>query len=183
METWQIVTGAVVAIAPWIVGCIYLMVRAPRQQTGVVSDPLTSVAVPAHQPMDVVLQTMAARLGVVEADTRMIATQLASVNELQARMVALEAAMPSIQTAYESYADQISRTDKRDTERVRRTEKVAEKQEALTAGEVAAEMTAIAGSEPVQANGQDMSEDELKVARARAGIVGSGGRGRRKTGA
>jgi len=182
METWQIILAAVVLILPWVVGIIILVTRASRQQTGVVSDPLTSVAVPAHQPMDVVLQTMAARLGVVEADTRMIATQLASVNELQARMVALEAAMPSIQTAYESYADQISRTDKRDTERVRRTEKIVEKQEAMTAGEVAAEMTAIAGNEPTP-NGAQLSEDELKSARARAGIVGSGGRGRRKTGA
>jgi len=180
METWHPLLQAFVMSVPWIVGCIYLVMRASRQQTRVVSDLPTTAALPAHQPIDVVLQTMAARVGVVEADTRMIATQLASVNELQARMVALEAAMPSIQTAYESYADQIARTDKRDTERVRRTEKVAEKNEAKTAGELAAEMTGIAQNESVPANGQEMSEDELKSARARAGVVGSGGRGRRK---
>lgn len=181
MQTWHYIVGGFVLVVPWIMA-IVMMVRRPRsQQTGVVSDTLATATPTPHQPMDVVLQTMAARLGVVEADTRLIATQLGQVNELHAKMVALEAAMPSVQAAYESYADQIARTDKRDTERVRRTEKVEEKRQTQTAGEAAAAMIGTAANDPGQEHDvKSMTEDEILAARQRAGIRGSGGRGRRK---
>jgi len=185
METWHYIAGGFVLVIPWLVMAIFFVTRGRRQQTGVVSDTLspaiaavTTAVAPVHQPMDVVLAAMAARLGVVEADTRVIATQLNAVNELQVRLAAVESAIPAVQSAFESYADQISRTDKRDTERVRRTEKVQEKAEAKTAGEAAAEM--MDGAQPLPAAAVP---NEVADQRARAGVVGQGGRQRhRKTG-
>ena len=119
---------------------------------------------------------MSARVAALEGRLGTVAAELQGVAILQQRLAAVEAAMPSMQEAYEKYADSTARADKRATERARVE---AKSQKGFqTAGEAVADLIGGAGA------GGNPAPSQLAPPKNnnRAGVVGSGGRGRFGTG-
>jgi len=132
--------GLGAALVTVIIGCAsWVYLRGPqRQQTGVKGpqDPPETVPVPPP-PMGPLIEAFSQRLAASEGRVNAMAAQLEGLHVLQQRVSAIEANMPAVQEAYEKYADQVSRADKRNTERQRRSDKTS----GPTAGEAAAAMT------------------------------------------
>lgn len=176
MSTLQLVLVTSIPAAAIVMAALFLYLAAGRRQSQVID-----TVPPADRPavdstiQDNAIQAMSARLASVEGRIGVIAATLEGVTVLTGRVAAIETNMPAIQEAYERYADQIGRADKRDTERARRTMK----DQGMTAGEAAAALTGAAGvggnppptqpAAPTKTNGPRQS---------RAGVIGRGGRGR-----
>jgi len=162
------------AIFPVVLAVLFaiIYIRAVRRWQSLVTAP------PAPEPtavdptgLDSLLQSMSARVAATEGRLGAIAAELQGVAILQQRLAALEAAMPSMQEAYEKYGDQVARADKRATERDRVEKKSAGFQ---TAGE-AADLIGGAGA------GGNPAPTQLAPPpnNARSGVLGSGGRGKK----
>ena len=120
---------------------------------------------------DTAIQSLSARLAAIEGRIGGLAATLEGVPVLQQRMAAIETHMPALQEAYEKYADQISRADKRETERTRRNKK----DQGISAGEAAAALTGEADAGGTLQPTQSASPPSNT---SRAGILGQGGRNR-----
>jgi len=124
-----------------IVMGVFLWRAAGRQQSQPIDTPLPVRAEPLDTIVqDTAIQAMSARLASVEGRIGTIAATMEGIAVLQQRVAAIEVNMPAVQDAYEKYADQISRADKRNTERQRRTEKL----QGQSAGDAAAALTGAA---------------------------------------
>lgn len=136
--------GLGIGLVTLILGCAaWVLVRGPgRQQTGVKGPqgPAETVPVPPAA-MGPLIEAFSQRLAASEGRVNAMAAQLEGLHVLQQRVSAIEANMPAVQEAYEKYADQISRADKRNTERQRRSDKTS----GPTAGETAAAMALTTG--------------------------------------
>jgi len=161
----QIVALVVPSLIIVVIG-LFLLSVARRRQTQVASPP---------DPTDLspLIQTFSTRLAAAEGQVVNLVAGLQSIASLQARVGALEVLMPSVQEAFEKYADQTARADKRDTERVRRADQ--EEKKFQTAGDAAASLAGVVGgggTEPLPA------QPAASQNNGRAGVLGSGGRGK-----
>ena len=124
---------------------------------------------------DALISSLSQRLAATEGRLGTMAAQLEGIPQLQTRVASMETLMPSVQSAMEKYADVIHKAERRDTERHRREDTAANKEQP-TAGEAAAALTAGSGAggetppltQPGPANNKPMPW-----------LRGSGGRGRR----
>jgi len=157
-----------------VVSALFLWTVARRRQSQVVVAPGAAADPPAPTDIAPLIQTLSARLAAVEGQLVQQTAGLQAIATLQSRVAALEVLMPSVQEAFEKYADQTARADKRNTERLRRSEQEEEKFQ--TAGDAAAGLLDVAGgggNEPLPAQ-PAASQNSA----ARAGVIGSGGRGK-----
>jgi len=158
---------------------LILQVRASRRLHAVLlRAPVPSesaVAIPPEVGVsDALIASLSQRLAATEGRLGTIAAQLEGIPQLQTRVASLETLMPSVQSAMEKYADVIHKADRRDTERARREDTAANKEQP-TAGEAAAALVAVPGAggetppltQPGAANNKSMPW-----------LRGSGGRGR-----
>jgi len=157
-----------------IVSALFLWSVARRRQTQVGGPPGPDPTAPAPTDIAPLIQTLSARLAAVEGQLVQQTAGLQAIATLQSRVAALEVLMPSVQEAFEKYADQTARADKRNTERLRRSEK--EESKFQTAGDAAAGLLDVAGgggNEPLPAQPAASQNNGKRV-----GVVGSGGRGK-----
>lgn len=148
----------------------------PRQQTQVndhqVAEERNS-AVQAHREgLNQLIETFSARLAAAEGRLTAITAQLGGISALTLRLDGLESHMPSVQEAYEKYADQIGRADKRMTERQRRKEKT----DPQTAGEAAAQLASVAGVEAGFPSASATAPAAGNHSTKRPGVLGGAGR-------
>lgn len=167
---------AVIPVAAVVLMAVFLWVFARRQQTGLVAPPAPSVDPPDPLGMDALMTAISARLAAVEGRIGALAAGLEVVAVLTQRVAMMETNMPALQEAMEKYADQISRLDKRNTERVRRADADQSKNDNQSAGQAAADLVGAAGG------GSDPSPTQPAAPNPRIGVVGSGGRGRHRRG-
>lgn len=165
-----ILIASLAAVGILTAAFLYLAIRRQQSQNIVAPAPAAPVQVDTIV-QDTAIQAMSARLASVEGRIGSIAATMEGVAVLTQRVAAIETNMPAVQEAYEKYADQIGRADKRDTERQRRWNKSAGDQ---SAGDAAAALTGAAGAaggtpSPTQPAAPPNSQ-------ARPGILG-GGRG------
>jgi len=170
VSTFQIVQLTIVTVTCLVLVAVFLWYVAGRRQTRVTAPPAPPPPPSDPTSLDSLLQSMSARVAATEGRLGAIAAELQGVAILQQRLAALEAAMPSMQEAYEKYGDQVARADKRATERDRVEKKTSANFQ--TAGE-AADLIAGAG-----AGGNPAPTQLAPAQNNRAGVVGSGGRGR-----
>ena len=171
---------AVVVLAVILLIFLILQVRASRRLqtmvlTGVATPESAVVSLPEFGVSDALVASLSQRLAATEGRLSTMAAQMEGVAVLQSRVAAMEAAMPSVQSAMEKYADQIAKADKRDTERQRRADGVANKEQP-TAGEAAAALIAVpdAGGET-----PPLTQSGAANNKPMPWLRGSGGRGRR----
>lgn len=161
-----------IAVLALVVGTVFLWHLARRQQSQVIDTVPAADRPPVDSLIqDQAIQALSARLASVEGRIGVIAATLESVAVLNGRVAAIETNMPAVQEAYEKYADQISRADKRDTERARRNMK----DQGMSAGEAAAALTGGAGAGGTPPT-QPAPPQNNKT--PRPGVIGRGGRGR-----
>jgi len=170
VSTYQIVELAIVTACSLFLLAFFLWRHAERQQTQVVGPPAPPPIPTDPNGLDSLLQSMSARVAALEGRLGTVAAELQGVAILQQRLAAVEASMPSMQEAYEKYADSTARADKRATERARVEQKTQHSFQ--TAGE-AAELIGGAG-----AGGNPAPTQTAPSQNNRAGVVGSGGRSR-----
>jgi len=157
-----------------VVSALFLWAFARRRQTQVGSAPGPELTPPAPADLAPLIQSFSTRLAAAEGQLVQLVAGLQAVASLQSRVAALEVLMPSVQEAFEKYADQTARADKRNTERLRRSDK--EDAKFQTAGDAAAGLLDVAGgggSEPLPAQPAASPNSS-----PRAGILGQGGRGK-----
>ncbi len=161
------------SIARCFATIIVYTVNAARRRQLQVNDQLQLPPAAIADVGDSAITILSGRLAAIEGRMGPIVASLDSVALLQQRLAALEVNMPSMQEAMEKYADQIARTDKRDTERARRT--ATEEAKTQTAGDAAADLMGGAGA------GGNAPADTAGAAptSTRAGVLGQGGRRRR----
>lgn len=141
MSPLELTLLTAIPTAAIIVAAVFLWTAARRRQSQVTSHLQPVERAPVDRTIeDTAIQSLSSRLAVIEGRIGSIAATLEGVHVLQQRVAGIETAMPAVQEAYEKYADQISRADKRDTERLRRTEKM----QGQTAGEAAAALSGVA---------------------------------------
>lgn len=176
MPSDLVLLGIITAIA--LIVMAYFLTSPARHRQSQVNDPVQQPAVP---PVDVTIhdtaiQSLSARLAAIEGRIGTLSATLEGLPILQSQVAAMQTNMPSLQSAYEQYADQIARADKRDTERDRRSQKT----QAQTAGEAAAALTGVVGPGEETFEATHPATPQLS---GRSGVIGQGGRGRnRKTG-
>jgi len=170
--TLQVIALVVPSLVIVLTG-LFLWAAARRRQTQVVGPPAPTAALTDPTGLDSLLQSMSARVAAVEGRLGSVAAELQGVAILQQRLAAMEASMPSLQEAYEKYGDQVARADKRVTERARMERKTEANFQ--TAGDAAAVLSGAGG-----AGGETPALTQPPVPQngGRAGVVGSGGRGR-----
>jgi len=168
---WTEIVALVALVACLGVILALVLTRSPRrQQTQDISPPVPPTPPLDTAIQDTAIQSLSSRLAAIEGRIGAIAATLDGFHVLQQRVAAIETNMPALQEAYEKYADSINRADKRDTERLRRHEKM----QGQTAGEAAAALsseteaptTPLGPVSPINSDGK------------RIGILGHGGRGR-----
>jgi len=174
VSTFQIVELTIVTATCVSVFAVFLWTVARRRQSRVVGPPAPEATLTDPTGLDSLLQSMSGRVAAVEGRLGSVAAELQQVAMLQTRLAAIEAAMPSLQEAYEKYGDQVARADKRATERDRVERKTADKFQ--SAGEAAADLLGGAGTGGIPASTQPASPPKNNG--GRPGVVGSGGRGR-----
>lgn len=143
LTTVQLIIFTSSLAAVGILTAVFLYLGIRRQQSRHIDTP----APVAPSTVDTIvtdsaIQAMSARLAGVEGQIATMAASLQGVAVLQQRVASIETNMPAVQEAYEKYADQIGRADKRDTERQRRYDKTS----GQSAGEAAAALTGAAGA-------------------------------------
>ncbi len=159
--------GGLVALLGVILALI--LTRVPRSQLSQDRGlPVPPTPILDTRIEDTALQSLSARLAVVEGRIGTIAATLEGVHILTQRVASIETNMPAAQEAMEKYADSITRADKRDTERLRRFEKTS----GQTAGEAAAALQGAASPDA------ETAPQNNETGGKRAGILGQGGRGR-----
>ena len=176
MSTSIQIAVAVVPAVIMVVMMVFLWRVARRQQTQVTGPPAPPAAVLDPLGTDSLIQSISQRLAATEGRLGSVAAQLEGVAILQQRVASLEVNMPAVQEAFSTYADQVARADKRDTERQRRTDKDAEKFQ--TAGDAAAGLLGAAGAGGNPTLTQPAAPQPPN-GRRRTGLVGSGGRNRK----
>lgn len=129
---------------------LVLQVRASRRLHALLltgnATPESAPAVPPEVGVsDALIASLSQRLAATEGRLGTIAAQLEGIPQLQIRVASLETNMPSVQSAMEKYADVIHKADRRDTERARREDTAANKEQP-TAGDAAAALIAGAGA-------------------------------------
>jgi len=154
---------------------LFLWRVAARRQSQVVGPPAPVATLTDPTGLDSLLQSMSGRVAAVEGRLGSVAAELQQVAIMQTRLAAIEAAMPSLQEAYEKYGDQVARADKRATER----DRVEKKSTASfqTAGDAVADLIGGAGGRGEPALTQLAPPPNT----VRAGVLGSGGRGKKFT--
>jgi len=116
---------------------------------------------------EAVVLALSQRIAAVEGQLPGLADGLRGFVQLGNRLSLLESQMPSVQEALEKYTDAVQRSDKRVTERGRRSDKTRERQTAADAvSEMMPEIPA-----PVDPNANPGPNK-------RAGVLGQGARGR-----
>lgn len=167
------VVALVVPSLVLVVTGLFLWAAARSRQTQVGSEPGPEATAPAPTDLAPLIQSFSTRLAAAEGQSVQLVAGLQAVASLQARVAALEVLMPSVQEAFEKYADQTARADKRNTERVRRAD--VEEKKFQTAGDAAAGLLDVAGgggNEPLPA------QPAASQNNGRAGVLGQGGRGK-----
>ncbi len=163
----EIILITCIPVAMIVMTAFFFWIWPRRQQSRHIDTP------PPFRPdlvdtvvQDTAIQAMSARLASVEGRIGTIAATMEGMAVLQQRVAAMETNMPALQDAYEKYADQISRADKRNTERQRRSEK----SQGQSAGEAAAALTGVAADGVTPPSIQAAtSTNQLQ---SRAGILG-----------
>jgi len=171
--TLQVIALVVPSLVIIVTG-LFLWAAARRRQTQVGGPPGPELTPPAPADLAPLIQSFSTRLAAAEGQLVQLVAGLQAVASLQSRVASLEVLMPSVQEAFEKYADQTARADKRNTERVRREDKTEERFQ--TAGDAAAGLLDVAGgggNEPLPA--QPAASQNSK---SRAGVLGQGGRGK-----
>jgi len=170
--TLQVVALVLPSLILVVIG-LFLWTSARRRQTQVIGPPAPTAVLTDPTGLDSLLQSMSARVAAVEGRLGSVAAELQGVAILQQRLAAVEAAMPSLQEAYEKYGDQVARADKRTTERERRNK--ADDAKFQTAGEAAGALLGAGG-----AGGETPALTQPPVPQngGRPGVMGRGGRGR-----
>jgi len=156
-----------------ILATVFLYLAARRRQLHVDGPPAAHAALSDTTALDAVLSSMSQRLAATEGRLGQVAAELQAVSILNSRVAAIESNMPGMQEAYEKYSDSVNRADKRATERQRVELQSAEKS-FQTAGDAAAALMGADGAGGTPTLTQPSAPTERM-----AGLVGSGGRGRR----
>ncbi len=172
MSTSEIIQITIVTATCLALVAVFLWSVARRRQTEVTSPPAPIGSTPEPVNLDSLIQTFSQRLASVEGRVGSLAAGLEGLSVLQQRVAGIETHMPALQEAYEKYADQVYRADKRDTERTRVERK---KESNQTAGEAAAVLSGAAGG---GGNLPTQPAAPQNESTKRAGVLGQGGRHR-----
>lgn len=160
-----------------LVGLALFLRYVPRRQQSQVARPQEQIETARLDTAiaDTAIQALSSRLAGVEGRIGGLVAILEAIPVLQSRLAAMETHMPALQEAYEKYADQIGRADKRMTERARKNARDQQGDEGISAGDAAAALTgvAVAGA-PLQMTPTVTPNNN----QTRPGVLGGGGRSR-----